>query len=63
MKELERTRWILLGIRDYNLKEPALLCVINKLQKINQVPEGYIYPELQRNSDIPIEMQMMLANK
>ena len=50
-------------MRDYNLKKSDLLIVIEKLVKIDQVPEGYHYPELNRNTQLPIQLRDMAKRK
>ena len=51
------------GQRDYNLEKSELREVVRKLKRINQVPEGYHYPELNRKRDKPQELQAMEQRK
>ena len=45
MKLKERI-WVLKGILNHEHDEKDLQTIKQKQRKINQVPEGYLYPEL-----------------
>lgn len=40
-------------MKDHNLSKNDLAIVIEKLKRVDQVPEGYLYPELIRQSEAP----------
>ena len=56
IKKVQRKIWQIVGIRDYNINRVDLWSVIDKLKKIDQIPEGYHYPELNRRDYIPRDL-------
>ena len=54
---------MLRGMIDHDYAESDLRSVVEKYRRINLVPDGYNFPELQRSEQLPQEMQEMLQRK
>ena len=54
---------MLKGLIEHEYPENDLKSIVEKYQKLNLVPEGYNFPELQRKEHLPQEMQEMLQRK
>jgi len=48
---------------NFALPETDLQTVAEKLTRINLLPENYNYPELFASNEIPLELQVVLANR
>ena len=59
----KRQAWQIEGVRKYDLDVDELTNVILKLKRIGQVPENYMYPELNRKKEQSREMQEMGQRK
>lgn len=64
LKTLKRELWVKKGICNHNFDEKDLDRVILNLGKLDMVPKGYLYPELQKiNQQMPDILQEMLTRK
>ena len=57
VKRLKTKIWAIKGILWHNLNKEDLDLVIEKLKRIDMVPSGYLYPELNRRQEASEELK------
>ena len=59
--DLRLRMWGTIGQLKYQFRVEDLKKVIKNMRRINQVPKGYMYPELHSQSSMPKELRIALA--
>mmetsp|Transcript_11933 Transcript_11933/g.15241 ORF Transcript_11933/g.15241 Transcript_11933/m.15241 type:complete len:81 (+) Transcript_11933:1420-1662(+) len=59
--EQQQRRWVLKGMIKFDFKEAPLKKVLANFARIDSVPNGYLYPELLAQSDVPAELEEAIA--